>query len=583
MLRNSLLPLTLAVLACVNLASQTASAKPPQPKAAQTTTAVSASTAPLDQALAAEFAAKEGRPAEAAELYLEAALAQKRADFAERAVRFALGARNFQLAESAAIAWVKLAPENLNAMQAHAFTLLAQSKKAEAAAKLKELLLSDQPDAAPLVLALIAAPDSRGSAAELLEEFQTDPKLLALPIERGLVPVALRLKQNDLALKLAQAQVKKEPNNSKAWLWQGLSFVALEQGVLAADSYAKALKLDPKNTRLRLSYVQLLNELKRYALINQTLKDAPLQDEQIYQARIALALVEPGSSKSDKAPTPKLIAKRLKKLQREMMSTEGLQLSAKQTMSGQIFELIEQPEEALRWYGEVSNGPSYANARMRMAVIQGADDLKAARATLDTLQDADVSEQERVNAFLLEAELLIKAKQLEEAHATYGEALARSPQDTSVLYGRAMNSFARKDLQGLEEDLKLVIEIDPQNAQAMNALGYSILEVPGRLEEATNYIQQAYFLEPKSGAIMDSLGWAYFKAGKFDQAIVQLRAAFEAEPEGEIAAHLGEALWALGAEDEAKSVWNDGLKQFPDSEPLKETMQRLQKTNPSQK
>jgi tetratricopeptide (TPR) repeat protein len=538
------------------------------------TKANEAPAANLDKALAAEFAAKEGRREEAAKLYLEAANTQKRADFAERAVRFALAERNFALAESAAEAWARLDSRNLNALQAHAFALLAQNKKPEAAAKLRALLTSDAPEAPGLALAIMGAPDSRASAAELLKEFQTDAKLLALPIERGLVPLALRLKQNDLALKLAQAQVSKEPNNSKAWVWQGLGYVALEKAQEAADSYAQALKLDPKNNRLRLSYVQLLNELKQFEAINKTLRSAPVQDEEILQARIALAISEP---KSGKAPTQKLVDKRLKKLQRELENTQGLALSAKQEMSGQIFELMKQPEQAKKYYSAVSPGERYANARLRLAVLQSEKDLTAAQKTLDALQDADVSEQERVNAFLLEAELLIKARRLDDAHATYGEGLARAPNDTSLLYARAMNAFARRDIKGLEEDLLQVIEIDPQNAQAMNALGYSIIDEPGRLEEATDYIQQAYLLEPQSGAIMDSLGWAYFKAGKYDQAIVQLRAAYEAEPEGEIAAHLGEALWALGAENEARKVWNDALKIFPESAPLKETMQRLQK------
>jgi tetratricopeptide (TPR) repeat protein len=547
---------------------------------AESAKAVDAKSAGLDQALAAEFAAKEGRREEAAKLYMEAAKAQKRADFAERAVRFALAERNFALAETAAETWTGLDSKNLNALQAHAFALLAQNKKPEAAIKLRALLTNDSPEAPGLALAIIGAPDSRGSAAELLKEFQTDAKLLALPVERGLIPLALRLKQNDIALTLAQAQVKKEPNNSKAWVWQGLSYVALEKGEEATASYAQALKLEPKNNRLRLSYVQLLNELKRFDAINKTLRDAPVQDEEILQARIALAITEP---KSNKAPTQKLINKRLKKLQRELENTEGLALSAKQEMSGQIFELMKQPEEAKKYYSEVSPGERYASARLRLAVLQSETDLSLARQTLDALQDADLSEQERVNAFLLEAELLIKAKKLDEAHATYGEGLARAPNDTSILYARAMNAFARKDIKGLEEDLLAVIEIDPQNAQAMNALGYSIIDEPGRLEEATDYIQQAYMLEPKSGAIMDSLGWAYFKAGKYDQAIVQLRAAYEAEPEGEIAAHLGEALWALGAEDEARKVWNDALKDFPDSVPLKETMQRLQNASATEK
>ena len=305
------------------------------------------------------------------------------------------------------------------------------------------------------------------------------------------------------------------------------------------------------------------------------LKAAPKAEAEIYQARIALVLAN--QAKDGKTIKPAAKKKALNKLAREIEQSKGLPLASRQSLIAQIYELTEQQKKALQWYRAVSKGELWPNAQMRIAVIQSAKDLKGARATLDALQNSDAPNQAIVDAYLLESELLIKSKDLDEAHATLSEALDRMPEDTGLMYARAMNSFARDDIAGLENDLKLAIEIDPQNAQALNALGYSLLDKTGRVEEATNYIQQAYMLEPKSPAIMDSLGWAYFKGGRYDQAIVQLRSAYEAEPEGEIAAHLIEALWALGAEPEAREIWEEALKQFPESEPLRSTVERLSK------
>jgi len=529
----------------------------------------------LDTALAAEFAAADKRPEEAARLYIQAAKSEKRADFAERAARFALSARNFGLAQEAAELWLEIAPQNLNALQAQAFALIVQGKKDEALIKLRALLLMDSPESAGLALNLVAAPDAAGLAVELLQALKAEPKLLALPIDRGLVPLSLRLKQNDLALELATDRIKTDPENPKAWLWRGLAEIALERGDEAAKSYAKALSLDPENARLRLSYVQVLNSQNRFAEIDAVLKSAPKAEDEIYQARIALVLAN--QSKGGKTVKPAAKKKALVKLAREIERSKGLPLASRQSLLGQIYELIEQPKKALAWYGAVSKGELWPNAQMRIAVIQSAKDLKGARATLDALQNSDAPNQAIVDAYLLESELLAKAKRLDAAHSTLSEALDRMPEDTTIMYARAMNSFARGDIAALESDLKVVIEIDPQNAQALNALGYSLLDKTERVEEATNYIQQAYMLEPKSPAIMDSLGWAYFKGGRFDLAIVQLRAAYEAEPEGEIAAHLVEALWALGAEPEAREIWEEALKKFPESEPLKSTVERLTK------
>ena len=527
----------------------------------------------LDAALAAEFAAAEKRPEDAARLYIEAAKSEKRADFAERAARFALAARNFGLAQEAAELWLEIAPKDLNALQAQAFALIVQGKKDEALEKLRALLLMDSPESASLALNLVAAPDASGLAVELLQELKVEPKLLALPIERGLVPLSLRLKQNELALELAAAHLKTDANNPKAWLWQGLAEIALKRGDDAAKSYAKALSLDPGNVRLRLSYVQILSSQDRFAEIETILKAAPKAEAEIYQARIALIFTN--QAKVGRAGKPAAKKKALAGLAREIERTKGLNLAGRQSLLGQIFELSEQPKKALQWYRAVSKGELWPNAQMRIAVIQSENDLKGARRTLDALQNSDAPNPAIVDAYLLESELLAKAKRLDEAHSTLSEAVDRMPEDTAILYARAMNSFARNDISALESDLKHVIEIDPQNAQALNALGYSLLDKTERVEEATNYIQQAYMLDPKSPAIMDSLGWAYFKGGRYDQAIVQLRSAYEAEPEGEIAAHLIEALWALGAEPEAREIWLEALQQFPESEPLKRTVERL--------
>ena len=529
----------------------------------------------LDAALAAEFAAADKRPEEAARLYIQAAKAEKRADFAERAARFALSARNFGLAQEAAELWLEIAPKNLNALQAQAFTLIVQGKKAEALAKLRALLLMDSPESAGLALNLVAAPDAAGLAVELLQALKTEPKLLALPIDRGLIPLSLRLKQNDLALELAIARLKTDPENPKAWLWRGLAEIALERNDEAAKSYAKALALEPENVRLRLSYVQVLNSQKRFAEIDAVLKAAPKAEDEIFQARIALVLANQAQSK--KAIKPAAQKQTLNRLAREIERSSGLALASRQSLLGQIYELTDQPKKALQWYRAVSKGDLWPSAQMRIAVVQSAKDLKGARKTLDALQNSDAPNQAIVDAYLLESELLAKKKRLDDAHSTLSEAVERMPEDTAIRYARAMNSFARNDIAALESDLKLVIEIDPQNAQALNALGYSLLDKTERLDEATQYIQQAYMLEPKSPAIMDSLGWAYFKDGRYDQAIVQLRSAYEAEPEGEIAAHLIEALWALGAEPEAREIWLEALKQFPESEPLKSTIERLTK------
>jgi Flp pilus assembly protein TadD len=127
----------------------------------------------------------------------------------------------------------------------------------------------------------------------------------------------------------------------------------------------------------------------------------------------------------------------------------------------------------------------------------------------------------------------------------------------------------------LEADLRNIIEQDPQNAQALNALGYSLADRTDRYEEAEQLIDRALELRPNDHYILDSKGWVLYRLGRLDEAIVYLRRALELVPDGEVAAHLGEVLWVKGDKKEARKVWNTALKATPDNVLLQDVIQRF--------
>ena len=100
---------------------------------------------------------------------------------------------------------------------------------------------------------------------------------------------------------------------------------------------------------------------------------------------------------------------------------------------------------------------------------------------------------------------------------------------------------------------------EPDNANALNALGYTLADRTQRYEEAKNYILKAAQLVPDDPAILDSLGWVYYRLGEFQTAIKWLRKAFAQLEDAEIAAHLGEVLWVSGQHKEAQKIWQRGL------------------------
>ena len=127
----------------------------------------------------------------------------------------------------------------------------------------------------------------------------------------------------------------------------------------------------------------------------------------------------------------------------------------------------------------------------------------------------------------------------------------------------------------MEADVREVLRTEPNNASALNALGYTLLERTDRIDEAEASILRAYALKPNDPAILDSLGWLNFKRGKTDEALQYLRQAYKMFPDDEIAAHLGEVLWVSGQRDEARRLWRDALRMHPKSEHLPRTRLRL--------
>jgi tetratricopeptide (TPR) repeat protein len=111
--------------------------------------------------------------------------------------------------------------------------------------------------------------------------------------------------------------------------------------------------------------------------------------------------------------------------------------------------------------------------------------------------------------------------------------------------------------------MRKLIQIKPDHAHAYNALGYGMLERNERIPEAIELVEKALQLAPDDVAIMDSVGWGYYRIGKLDESAKLLRRAFAGNPDPEIAAHLGEVLWARGDKEEAKKIWQNSLKTNP--------------------
>ena len=124
-------------------------------------------------------------------------------------------------------------------------------------------------------------------------------------------------------------------------------------------------------------------------------------------------------------------------------------------------------------------------------------------------------------------------------------------------------------------NLKKVIQLKPDNAQAYNALGYSLADRNERLSEARDLIEKALKIAPDDSFIIDSMGWVMYRLGNLPRAYELLKKAYGGRQDPEIAAHLGEVLWQMNRRTEADGIWREALLRNPENETLKATIKRF--------
>jgi tetratricopeptide (TPR) repeat protein len=241
---------------------------------------------------------------------------------------------------------------------------------------------------------------------------------------------------------------------------------------------------------------------------------------------------------------------------------------------GQAAEGLKRYDEAIAWYQKVESG-DWVRAQLKIAtLISRQQGLAAGREYLGRIKPR--SSEDRVQMIQVEAQLLRDAKAWRETYDMLSKAVAEHPDSFELLYDRAMAAERIDLLEVLEADLRRVIKMKPDYAHAYNALGYTLADRTSRLEEARELIEKAHKLAPEDPFILDSLGWVHYRLGNTQEALVHLQRAYEARPDPEIAAHLGEVLWKSGQRDEAQKIWRAALTENPNHETLLAVIQKYQ-------
>ena len=522
------------------------------------------SQAVLFKLLLAEIALQRGQNNVAVQSYLELTRETRDPRIAQRATEVAWNSRFLGVALETAGIWLAADPESVQARQVLATLLVSQSRLAEAQPYLEKSLAADKENLGHNFLQLntLLARHPDKAAVLALTQSLAKPYPTLPEAHYSIAQAAVGAGQSELALAEIRAALKYRPDWEQAALFQG----QLLQRASSADAlayYQGYLRSYPQAMDVRLNYARLLVTGKQYTEARNEfqalLKEFPNNPD----VSLAVGLLSLQLNDYETAET---------QLQ-HALETNYKDPDTVRFYLGQANEERKHLEEALRWYGSVSGGEQYVPSRARYASIlvkQGR--MPEAR---KYLQEAARNGQERVQFTQAEAQLLRDANEFREAYDLLGQALEKNPNSPELLYDHAMAAEKIDRIDVLESNLRKVIELKPDYAHAYNALGYTLADRNTRLPEAYTLIEQALKLAPEDPFIIDSMGWVLYRRGKLKDSLSYLQRAYAGRPDPEIAAHLGEVLWALGERSEAERVWGDASKEAPDNETLANTIKRL--------
>jgi len=231
-------------------------------------------------------------------------------------------------------------------------------------------------------------------------------------------------------------------------------------------------------------------------------------------------------------------------------------------------------EDALAWLHKVKSPGQAGNAREREAfVLAHLDRVDEGMRLLEAMPLA--GDEDRTRVVLAQAQILRDAHRYQQSFDLLEGALKDHPDDTSLLYESAMSAERLDRIEIMEKRLRRVLALAPEAAHAYNALGYTLADRNIRLQEAYDLIRRALTLAPDDGFIVDSLGWVQFRLGRLDAARESLQRAYRLKADPDVAAHLGEVLWALGDRAAARELLLDASRRDGESDTLRETLGRL--------
>ena len=501
--------------------------------------------------------------------YVKQAVKTRDLGVTERAAQLATYTRNSEATLNMTSQWATLEPDNKQARYLAMASLADSGRYFEAFEHGAYLIEQNyQPHGLnALAVKVLTAPADDQTAQTLLTRYT----VLALNHKKdaelalGQSFLHFHLKAFEPALRYAKVAQKLAPEKEQAYL-QELRILEQSAPKAVEEKLAKVVKRFPDNQRLRLRYARHLTRSdvpKAISQFNALLE----QDQNDYNVQLAIALLHYEQQQFD-----------LAKEHLSVLTYQPQQSSTAHYYLGQIAQKQGDEPTAITHYSAVKPGKEFLPGLIRaMRLLHKYNRHEEALALLTTHQlTADDLYQEGLIVLLSDHYKALK--QYREAQRVLNKGIEQFPRSEILLYSRAMEYLAENQINQAIADFETLLTINPSHADALNSLGYVLADNNIRLNDAKSYIEASLALAPDNAATLDSLGWVYYRMGQYKEAITYLTQAFERSQNDEIAAHLGEALWAAGYTQQAIEIWKQGLKINPDSPDIHERLQRFELT-----
>jgi tetratricopeptide (TPR) repeat protein len=526
----------------------------------------------LFQLLAADLAAQRGEAGSSWSTYMSIARQTRDPRIARRATEIAIGARALDEAVQSAQLWRELSPESRAATQTLESLWLSTGRLADVEPLLLQRLSMARaegslPAAYTQLQRSLQRAQDRPAAWQMIQRLSA-PDLEVPAARLARATFAAAAEDHPAAAVEAREAMRLAPDDEDAVIAAARSTHRLPEGKQAGlDMLDRFLQRSPMSLEARYAYARLLlvdgkNEQAREQL-ERTLAQSPSSPAVLFSLA---QLAYQGKQTAD--------AQRYLRRYIELPRSVPRDNAPAALFLAQIAEEAGRTDEAIDWLSQVPRGDEFVSAAVRRALLLGkTGKVEAGRSLL--LETPAATVRERVLLLSGEAQLLREARRNQEAFDVLSKGLERMPDNPDLLYDLGMAAERLDRLPEMEASLRRLIALRPDHAHAYNALGYTFADRNIRLDEARTLIEKALTLLPEDPHILDSMGWVLFRQKDYPRALELLRKAYAMRPEVEIAAHLGEVLWASGNTEEARKLWREARTREPENTTLRETLARL--------